>query len=210
MEYSGIKGDWVSPAVLIIVLVTKLTSNYLLNEWMSEWVNKIMIGMWGRECKPTLGWSEVGRATGQITLASAPSGAPGVWVIVGSGVRAHLPQWFYTSKGSKLCTKNLTERGKFIKNKQICLWRKVDFLQLIGNQAMGERLWGRIIKVLYCFLCPSFCFAVPSPLLTRKTKPMDLTAINPNVQGARLVGISARPTIGYLSELGKGTYLHEP
>lgn len=151
-----------------------------------------------------------GRATGQITLASALSGAPGVWVTVGFGVRALLPQWFYTSKGSKLCIKNLIERGKFIKDKQLCLWRKVDILQLVGNQATGERLWEGITEVHYCFLCPSFCSAVPCPLLARKTKAMELLAINPNVQGARLVAISALPPTGSLQDLGKGTSFYEP
>lgn len=63
-----------------------------------------------------------------------------MWVIVRFGVEAHLPQLFYMSKGSKPCPKNLIQKGKFIKNKHTCLWKKVDILQLVGNQAMGERL----------------------------------------------------------------------
>lgn len=146
---------------------------------------------------------------GQITLAEGPRGAPGAWVIVGFAVGACHPYQFYRSKGSKVFTKDLIRRKKFIKHKQICMWRRGDTLQLMGSQsrrkAVRRNFQGSLSPPL-----SNFSFALSRPLLDRKTNNGTSDGERQCVQRARLVGISALLPTVWLWVLGKDTSLCDP
>lgn len=81
------------------------------------------------------------------------------------------------SKGSQLCTKDHIERGEFIKHKQICLWRSMDTLPLMGSQ--GRRKAER----RNCQGPP--LSPVPKASLGRKDQSNGTSSFEPNVPNKR-------------------------
>lgn len=83
-----------------------------------------------------------------------PDKAPGMGMMVQPGAGACHSQQFYMSKGDELCTKDPTDQGELIKDKQICLQRR--WIPFSGWDARaGARLRGGTTKASRCSPCPS-------------------------------------------------------